>query len=320
MLRKAANILLLPSWRPTPLGPVWGEGLIDQSLTTLGHSCDWSNVDDDELVLFIPSLMARHASASEQAGPVPHIRRALAARLDWAVRFLNFQDEQQTLERIAACGVILACQPREAFREAQSHSAASYRYDAYRPTFHVDQTKNLATWTFELSVLACIDRMLLDAMSTHRRPAGYIASAELAEVLVASIHTCINGAYVYPQYAFAHELLGTGAWLGVLLHGRSALMPEFVAQVLADYMSGHQKTWTHAQNPIARLLEFHAELAGGSERLLRRARKVNRLGRPAFVMGGRQPTARAAQPYIWNDLLSPRIAEQLANRLGTGHA
>ena len=48
----------------------------------------------------------------------------LAARLDWAVRLLNFQDELQTLERIAACGVILACSPREAFDEAQAHSAA----------------------------------------------------------------------------------------------------------------------------------------------------------------------------------------------------
>lgn len=66
-----------------------------------------------------------------------------------------------------------------------------------------------------------------------------------------------NGAYVYPQYAFAHELLGTGAWLGVLLRGRSALMPEFVAQVLTDYMSDPQKSWANAQNPIARLLEFH---------------------------------------------------------------
>jgi hypothetical protein len=288
MLRKAANILLLPSRRPTPLGPVWGDGLIDQSLTTLGHSCDWSNVDEDELVLFIPSLMARHASALEQAGPVPHIRRALAARLAWAVRFLNFQDELRTLERIAACGVILACSPREAFDEAQSHSAASYRYNTHRPTFHLDQTNNLATWTFELSVLACIDRMLLDAMPTRRRSADCIPSADLADVLVASIHTSINGAYVYPQYAFAHELLGTGAWLGVLLRGRSALMPEFVAQVLTDYMSGHQKSWANAQNPIARLLKFHAELAGGAERLMRRARKVNRSGRPAFVMGGRQ--------------------------------
>jgi hypothetical protein len=316
MLRKAANILLPPiQWRE-PLGPVWGEGLVGQSLTTLWHSCDWSNIDEDELVLFIPSLIARHAFASEQTGAVPHIQRALAERLDSAVWFLNFQDEQQTLERIAACGVISACSPREALREAQSHS----RNDTCRPTSHMDQTNELGSWTFELSVLACIDRMLLDAMPTRPQPAGYIASADLADVLVASIHTSINGAYVYPQYAFAHELLATGAWLGVLLRGRSALMPEFVAQVLTDYMSGPEKSWTHAQSPIARLLEFHAELAGGSERLLRRARKVNRWGRPAFVTGRRQPTMRAVRPYIWNDLLSRRIAEQLANRLGAGHA
>ena len=34
---------------------------------------------------------------------------------------------------------------------------------------------------------------------------------ELPDVLVASIYTIINGAYVYPKFAFAHELLGAGA-------------------------------------------------------------------------------------------------------------
>ena len=102
---------------------------------------------------------------------------------------------------------------------------------------------------------------------------------------------------------------------GVLLRGCAALMPVFVAQVLADYTGRG-----NVQDPIARLLDFHAELVGGSERLMRRARKINRSGNPAIVRG-RLPNARASRPYVWNDLLSRRIAEQLAkSSLGAGHA
>ena len=234
-----------------------------------------------------------------------------------AVRLLSAGDDQQTLERIAACRVVSACSPQEALAEARSDSHSDHRYNPCGPASEGELPNDLAVWTFELSVLACIDRMLLDALPPRSPPAECcIASADCAEVLVASIYTSFNGAYVYPQFAFAHELLGAGAWLGVLLRGRSALMPVFVAQVLADYIGRG-----NVQDPIARLLDFHAELCGGSERLMRRARKINRSGNPAIVRGGLRPTARASRPYVWNDLLSRRIAEQLTNSsLVAGHA
>ena len=211
---------------------------------------------EDELVLFIPSLAAGYRRASDDAGPALHIRRALARRLEFAVRLLSAGDDQQTLERIVACRVISACTPQEALAEARSDSHSDHRYSSCGPASKGGQPNDLAVWTFELSVLACIDRMLLDALPPRSPPAECcIASADCAEVLVASIHTSINGAYVYPQFAFAHELLGAGAWLGVLLRGRSALMPVFVAQVLADYIGRG-----NVQDPIARLLDFHAEL------------------------------------------------------------
>ena len=258
---------------------VWGDGLIDQSLTTLWYPRDWSDVGEDELVFFIPSLGAGHRRASDEAGPALHIRRALARRLNSAVRLLSTGDDQQTLERIAACGVVSACKP-------QASAEVSCSLQGYNHYGSQRQPNDLAVWTFELSVLVCIDRMLLDAMPHRPRHAEcYIASADCAEVLVASIHTCINGAYVYPEFAFAHELLGAGAWLGLLLRGRSALMPEFVAEVLIDYIAHFKNSWEDAQDPIVRLFNFHAELAGGAERLLRRARKVRRTGNPALVSG-----------------------------------
>jgi hypothetical protein len=226
-------------------------------------------------------------------------------------------DDQHALERIVACRVVSACSPQEALAEARSDSHCDHGYNPFGPASEGEQLNDLAVWTFELSVLACIDRMLLDALPPCSPPAECcIASADCADVLVASIYTSFNGAYVYPQFAFAHELLGAGAWLGVLLRGRSALMPVFVAQVLADYIGRRG-----VQDPIARLLDFHAELVGGSERLMRRARKIIRSGNPGIVRGGLRPTARASKPYVWNDLLSRRIAEQFTNSsLGAGHA
>jgi hypothetical protein len=87
-------------------------------------------------------------------------------------------------------------------------------------------------------------------------------------------------------------------------------------QVLVDYIGRG-----NLQDPIARLLEFQSNLGGGSERLLRQARKIIRPGNPGIVRGGLRPTARASRPYVWNDLLSRRIAEQLIDSsLGAGHA
>ena len=307
------------SWRRPQTTFVWGDGLIDQSLTTLWYPRTWRDVGEDELVLFIPSLGRR--GASDEAGPALHIRRALTRRLKSAVRLLSTGNAWQTLERIVACRVISAWTPQKARAQARCDSHSDYRFTNYRfhpcsPAPRGEQPNDLV-WVFELSVLACIDRMLLDALPTRSSSAECcIASADCTEVLVASIHTSLNGAYVYPQFAFAHELLGAAAWLGVLLRGRSAFMPVFVAQVLADYIGRG-----NVQDPIARLLDFHAELVGGSEGLLRRARKIISSGAPSIVTGGLRPTARASRPYVWNDRLSRRIAEQLTvSSLGAGHA
>ena len=108
------------SWRRPQTTFVWGDGLIDQSLTTLWYPRDWSDVGEDELVLFIPTLAASHRRASDEPGPALHIRRALAQHLDSVVRALSAGDDQEALERIAACRVVSACSPQEALAEARS--------------------------------------------------------------------------------------------------------------------------------------------------------------------------------------------------------
>ncbi len=55
--------------------------------------------------------------------------------------------------------------------------------------------------------------------------------------------------------------------------------------------------------------------------LLRRARKIISSGKPGIVRSGLRPTGRGSRPYIWNDRLSRRIANQLTNSsLAVGHA
>jgi hypothetical protein len=43
---------------------VWGNGIVEQSLTTLRYPCDWASVCDDELVFFLPSL-TQHSVPSQ---------------------------------------------------------------------------------------------------------------------------------------------------------------------------------------------------------------------------------------------------------------
>ena len=68
-----------------PSPAVWGEELLHQSLSTLWCPREWSDVDDDELVLFLPSLFSTDGIGAE----LP-IRRAFIKRLGVSIRVLEF--------------------------------------------------------------------------------------------------------------------------------------------------------------------------------------------------------------------------------------
>jgi hypothetical protein len=129
----------------------------------------------------------------------------------------------------------------------------------------------------ELTILNCIVGMLAEASNNDdwRRQA---APSTLADALTASIHTCFNAAYAYSRYSYAHELLGTGAWLGILLRGRPALMPEFAAHILMDALTRSPQT-----DDTSHVLRCHAERVSDATRLIRQARRVLEFGRPVIV-------------------------------------
>jgi hypothetical protein len=274
-----------------PSSAVWGEELLHQSLTTLWYPRDWSDVDDDELVLFLPSLFS-----SDGIGVKLPIRRAFIKRLGASIRVLESNGHRQTLRRIAEVGAISSI-----LTETESwHVAEDSLWDEEQSLVARCSTDDdVAAWRFELAVLACIDRMLADATPSVRTASCLIEAPSLADVLVGSIHTSINGAYAYPKYAFAHEILGTGAWIGLLMRGRSALMPDFAAEVILAYLDPTKRSRTTECDPIANLLEWHAGFVGGASLLIRYARKVKRSGCPQLVKpaGSARGTKRKCSWY-----------------------
>jgi hypothetical protein len=295
-------VLSLRGWCRPQTTYVWGDGIVDRSLTTLWNARNWSDVSEDELVFYIPSLAAIEKDTAGENGVAPFVRRALLRRLRSSVDLLCVGSPKETLDKIAACEAISTVQ-------LQGSTASDLFVQCKGPSKGPE--KDMAVWAFELSALASIDRMLLDAKRQRPRPRpDAICTVEFVDALVASIHSSINGAYVYPEFASAHELLGTGAWLGVLQRSHSALMPGFVAQVLTEYLC--PSTLRTSLEHISHVLRFHAELAGGVKLLLRRAIWVKAVGNPALVVGARGSVVEAENSHAGGTPVFQKMVEKLA--------
>ncbi len=96
------------------------------------------------------------------------MRRALGVQIGYLIQMLAAPDSPslRILERIEACGVISACSAHEAYLEAKHEVGFSNRFG---PDLRRAFTNELDGWVFELSVLACIDRMLQDATPDSTR-------------------------------------------------------------------------------------------------------------------------------------------------------
>ena len=144
-----------------PSPAVWGEELLHQSLSTLWCPREWSDVDDDELVLFLPSLFSTDGIGAE----LP-IRRAFIKRLGVSIRVLESKGYRQILRRIADVGAISSLHI-----EAKSWDAGedSHWDEEQSLAARCSAGDDVAAWRFELAVLACIDRMLADATTSFGR-------------------------------------------------------------------------------------------------------------------------------------------------------
>jgi hypothetical protein len=308
-LAGATGKLFFANMGTTPQLPVWGNGLVDRSLASLWYPTRWSSACEDEFVFLIPSLASglRSTTAAPPEAAC-YLRRALIAHIRLVAEHLPQlrreppQYRSSTLELIFESGTITTLSAREIADEGEvaartffganlPMTAASARAGAHEARRQLARER----WLFELSVLSCLDRMLATALSgcKHEHRLG------LGDAFTGSLHASFNGAYLYPELVYAHELLTLAAWLGNLVRGRAALMPTFVADRLRWELgfTGEAAPQAGEATEIGGLLRFYADVAVGSRRLLRQAHRAQRSGRAQLV---RPRPREMGVPYVWN--------------------
>lgn len=239
----------------------WGEGLIELSLSTLWRARNWSDLSDDECALFIPNLVH---DGHPEFSPAARFRSAALGRLRTSLLVLG-GDPQQTLRYITETGVLSGIYQDDELQAVLSREATREERALAQNLKSGLSTNRRA----ETAILSSLDRLLRQEE---------VASPPLTDALIASIHTAFNAAYICPTHTYAHELLGAGAWLGILLRGRSALMPEFVAHVLLDSLDSSRRN-----DVVPQILRHHVERTGGAPHLLQQAKRVLKSGRPVVI-------------------------------------
>jgi hypothetical protein len=265
--------------RRVPCQLAWGDGLLDQGLSSLWRSCSWAEVDLDELVFLIPSLAGCREPGS--GGCVSILRDALG------------RQEKIALECLAQIATPDQCEQIFDLAFAADVFSPSHARSGWLTVLPGRAVRD-ARLINALTAMPYLSRMLKDAT---RLGAGLQNSAqpvpELCDVLASSIQSRINAAYVYPTYESCHELLSTGAWLGHLVHGRPAYMPGFVADCLADYCPSRSSTSGQAADPCAAILWTYADVCIGASKLLSIAERVRADGVPRIV----RPRLRTGAGY-----------------------
>lgn len=276
--------------RTTVVAP-WGEGLIDQSVSDWWYPVTWDTVVPDELVVLNPSLAAQPLCTGK--GAEPFLRRALTRRLASSVR--AFDASVPEFHLLAAHAAMRDASAIEVNPAADTESPAS---DPYFRWLDASQKRLTGASARELVAfeLAAIRSIALLCSAANSAEDSHFDRVDLGQTLVASLHGGLNGAYVCPSLAFAHELLAVGTWLGHVLRGRPALMPSFIADACLDWLSPRASS-----GQCTAILEMHAEIAVGQHELLRAARRVQSKGYPVKVLP-RRSVADVA-PLVWDQRL-----------------
>lgn len=290
---------------------VWGAELINQSLATAWYPANWDSVTDDELVFLLPSLCnwprGRHTEPARR-GPSDYLTRTLTARADAVARLIarrsGLTGPAATAEigdRLVASGLLSSI---------EAHPRSSTLRDSRAPAAGRDQGR-LPDWLIaELVALAYTNRMLSDALGSAASQGAVHAPLidwplTLADVVVASISARLNGAYVYPEHGYAHELLTLAALLGHLVEGRTVYLPPSIAGTLLDILRAKPS----ADDQTVAVLRAYMEWAGGANRLMLWARIVNATG-VARRIAPREALAPRTVRAAWNARLLQRLDAQ----------
>jgi hypothetical protein len=293
----------------------WGEHWVDAPISELWCRREWSDVCADELIFLLPSLRRDSYVDTPDFGLATYIREAMIARLAQAITTLTrnangaIANAAAVLEIIEASGATTSLSDEE--KACALRHCVSYLSGRGRSFRTVASDQNKALWHFELSVLATLDRMLIEAgprspsCGTRR---SLLDTLDLPDALLASIHSRLNAAYVLPQFVFAHELFMVGAWLGLLCAGRDARLPVGIAAVFADiFGESLPLDGSGANDILVELLIFHAQTAIDASTLLKISRCVVAGGSSVLVRAGVHQDNRSRAHPIWNSKLHEHI-------------
>lgn len=290
---------------PTDQSP-WGLDIADDAEELLALARSWSDVDVDELAYLLPSLIDEPRRIGDRAALDPtrlteetlwH-RAAMVARLaaNGGVSCGNSAGAPQMLAMLTECGLL----SEEAAAGALRHLYHDGMFhDAPIPLSGTASVMDRGTLVEELSILTT-----LAAAASRPAPATRDVPATLSDAVVVSVHTRMNGAYVFPEYEFAHELLTSAAWAGHVLRGRTALMPATVAEYILGCSFG--PALSHGSAADASFV-WYAERAAGITPLERTARRVLKRGHAIAV----QPkTVRRPQAVLTSNPRRSQIVER----------
>jgi hypothetical protein len=301
----------------------WGSTNADRPLTMLWHTARWDTVTDDDLVFLLPRLTDWQnrqpgAERSSRGGPCNYLTRSLRARAVRAAALMAHRSPAtarlsvgRSLSLLLSTGIVTGLSARD-FR---------------RLDFDLDQdisgqlpssalwsvSEALPDWlAIELTALAHLDRMLADANSINLActPRGLRLvdwPVLLADVLIRTIASRLNGAYVYAEFAFAHELLSVAAVVGHLVNGRAVCLPTDLARSLIDILSVERAAARYAYFPI---LDAHANLIGGTGYLIALARRAVAEGYPCLIEPRAAVTPNDFGRRTWNEPFLRRIGDR----------
>jgi hypothetical protein len=312
-----ANELSEDSSRTLAADGVWGVELVDQSLATAWYPADWDSVTDDELVFLSPPLCNRStAPHTEPArrGPIDYLTRTLTARADAVARLIARRSGLTDPAAAAVVGDRLVASGM--LSSIDAHRRSSTLRDSWAPAPRRDQGRQPDWLIAELVALAYTNRMLSDALG-NAAPQGALHAPlidwplTLADVVVASISARLNGAYVYPEHGYAHELLTLAALLGHLVVGRTAYLPPSIAGTLIDILRAKPS----AADQTVAVLRTYIEWAVGTNRLMLWAQIINATGVARRIAPRAERLPRAMRA-AWNARLLQRLdAQTLWNRI-----
>jgi hypothetical protein len=269
---------------------IWGNGIVDQSLDELWGAITWDDVSADELTLLIPTLsMASGCAAQRQLHAI--LRTTLTAR-SWQMA-VALSVRNGVSMREAAIEVAERCPGVGISVEGLIAGGAAAAADlgcAIPIAQGIFQGVRPPHWAFDPDCLQRLESAVGDLAADSNQQASNMTASRatrrrsLVEALALSIDSGVNGAYVYPDHSWAHELLSTGAWIGHLTRGRPALLPPGIAGCLVEYLgAAKSRAMSDDIAQCTALLERHVEVAIGRRRLMARAERVLTTSCPLLV-------------------------------------